>query len=313
MTGRRGWRRLADVAAAAFDDSLRGATAKLRTAGVDNPAREARLLAELVVGCDDPRTLSPRENRHLAALIARRARREPFARIAGVREFWSLDFEVTVDTLIPRPDSETLIECCLDRFERRPPARILDLGTGSGCLVVTLLVTWTGSSGIGVDVSERACAVAARNARRHGVGDRAWIMCGDWAAALDTPAIGALVRAWPRFCRETAWPSLNMAPTSGTDSQVSLATTVLTWPGQSTTTAVGTVSSFWRIENREESPWKAPPDWLPSDDGKGIPVSGNVRYLRQRNRLVTPRNTECTHPAGPSLPTEQKPSRASFP
>lgn len=174
------------MTAASLDDALRGATAKLRTAGVENPAREARLLAELVVGCDDPRALSPGADRHLATLVARRARREPFARIAGVREFWSLDFEVTEDTLIPRPDSETLIECCLDRLEHRPPARILDLGTGSGCLVVTLLVTWTGSSGIGVDVSERACAVAARNVRRHGVGDRAWIMCGDWAAALDS-------------------------------------------------------------------------------------------------------------------------------
>lgn len=174
------------MAAAGLDDVLRGATAKLRAAGVENPAREARLLAELVAGCDDPRTISLTQDRRLATLVARRAQREPFAQIAGVREFWSLDFEVTADTLIPRPDSETLIECCLDRFGHRPPARILDLGTGSGCLVVTLLVTWTGSSGIGVDVSERACAVAARNVRRHGVGDRAWIMCGDWAGALDS-------------------------------------------------------------------------------------------------------------------------------
>ena len=174
------------MAVAGLDDVLRGVTAKLRAAGVENPAREARLLAELVVGGDDPRTISLRQNRRLASLVARRAQREPFAQIAGVREFWSLDFEVTVDTLIPRPDSETLIECCLGRFEHRPPARILDLGTGSGCLVVALLVTWTGSSGIGVDVSERACAVAARNVRRHGVGDRAWIMCADWAAALDS-------------------------------------------------------------------------------------------------------------------------------
>ncbi len=174
------------MTAVSLVDALRGATATLRAAGVENPAREARLLAELVVGCDDPRQLSPGEDRHLTTLVARRAEREPFARIAGVREFWSLDFEVTMDTLIPRPDSETLIECCLDRFEHHPPARILDLGTGSGCLIVTLLVTWTGSSGIGVDFNERACAVAARNVRRHGVGDRAWIMCGDWAAALDS-------------------------------------------------------------------------------------------------------------------------------
>ena len=174
------------MTAVSLVDALRGATATLRAAGVENPAREARLLAELVVGCDDPPQLSPGEDRHLTTLVARRAEREPFARIAGVREFWSLDFEVSMDTLIPRPDSETLIEFCLDRFEHHPPARILDLGTGSGCLIVTLLVTWTGSSGIGVDVNERACAVAARNARRHGVDDRAWIMCGDWAGALDS-------------------------------------------------------------------------------------------------------------------------------
>ena len=195
------------MAATSLDDALRGAAAKLRTAGVENPAREARLLAELVLGCDGPRPLSPGENRHLAILVARRARREPFAQIAGLREFWSLEFEVTADTLIPRPDSETLIECCLDRFEHHPPARILDLGTGSGCLVVTLLVTWTGSTGLGVDVSERACAVAARNVRRHGVGDRAWIMCGDWATALDStfdlvvanpPYVQRGRHGWPR-------------------------------------------------------------------------------------------------------------------
>ena len=174
------------MTAASLDDALRGATAKLRTAGVENPAREARLLAGLAVGCDESQTLSPGEIRHLATLVARRARREPFAQIAGSREFWSLDFDVTADTLTPRPDSETLIECCLDLLEHQPPARFLDLGTGSGCLLVTLLVTWTGSTGLGVDVSERACAVAARNVRRHGVGDRAWIMCGDWAAALDS-------------------------------------------------------------------------------------------------------------------------------
>ncbi len=169
-----------------LDDALLRAAAALRAAGVDNPVREARLLARLAVGCDGLRSLSPRQERHLAALVARRARREPFAHIAGVREFWSLDFEVTGDTLIPRPDSETLIECCLDRLRRHPPERILDLGTGSGCLLVTLLVIWTASTGIGVDISEPACAVAARNVRRHGVGDRAWIMCADWAGALDS-------------------------------------------------------------------------------------------------------------------------------
>ena len=172
------------MSGAGLEDVLRGATARLRTAGVEHPAREARLLAGLAAGCDEPRSLSPGENRRLATLVARRVRREPFAQIAGFREFWSLDFEVTRDTLTPRPDSETLIECCLDRFEHHQPARILDLGTGTGCLLVTLLVAWSASAGLGVDVSERACAVAARNVRRHGIGERAWIVCGDWGAAL---------------------------------------------------------------------------------------------------------------------------------
>ena len=162
------------MVATCLEDALRGATAKLRSAGVENPAREARLLAGLAADCDEPQVLSPGEKGRLATLVARRARREPFAQIAGFREFWSLDFEVTADTLIPRPDSETLIECCLDRLEHHPPARILDLGTGTGCLLVTLLVTWTASTGLGVDVSEQACAVAARNVRRHGIGERAW-------------------------------------------------------------------------------------------------------------------------------------------
>lgn len=152
-----------------IDVDLRAAAARLAAAGIDEPMREARILAR---EAPDAATFD--------AHIARRERREPVAYILGRKEFWSLDFEVTPAVLIPRPDSETLIETALK--ECKPyPARILDLGTGSGCLLVTLLKEWPQASGIGIDISPEALAVAARNAAHHGVEARAQFVRADFA------------------------------------------------------------------------------------------------------------------------------------
>lgn len=160
-----------------FDqDTLRAAAARLAAAGIDAPMREARLLAREAVDATQ-----------FEAFVARRARREPFAYIIGLREFWSLDFEVTPDVLIPRPDSETLVEVALKAFGTRPPHRIVDLGTGSGCLVVALLSEWREARGLAVDISPSALAVARRNAERHAVADRLSFLCADFAAALPGP------------------------------------------------------------------------------------------------------------------------------
>jgi release factor glutamine methyltransferase len=118
------------------------------------------------------------------ALIDRRASGEPVAYITGRREFWSLDLTVTLDVLIPRPDSETLIEAALAAFGDFAPQSILDLGTGSGALLLAALDCWPGAFGVGIDRSESAARVARDNAVRLGM--PASFMVGDWATALDT-------------------------------------------------------------------------------------------------------------------------------
>ena len=121
----------------------------------------------------------------LAALLARRAAREPMARILGYREFWSLRFELSPATLDPRPDSETLIEAALAALpDRARRYRALDLGTGSGCLLLALLSELPGAWGLGVDRAESAVATARRNAAELGLHARARFVVGDWAAAI---------------------------------------------------------------------------------------------------------------------------------
>jgi release factor glutamine methyltransferase len=128
----------------------------------------------------------PARMERLVSLLDRRVAREPLALILGHREFWSLDFAVSRDTLIPRPESETLIEAALAAFAHRaPPAMVLDLGTGTGCLLLAALTEFPAAFGIGVDCSAAAAALAARNAAGLGFTDRVALVCADWASALD--------------------------------------------------------------------------------------------------------------------------------
>lgn len=118
------------------------------------------------------------------ALVARRLRHEPVAYILGRRAFWTIELEVGPGVLIPRPDSETLIEAAVARFGDQGPRRILDLGTGPGTLLLAALAQWPEASGIGVDRSEVALGFARRNARRLGHSDRAEFRLGDWGEGI---------------------------------------------------------------------------------------------------------------------------------
>ena len=117
--------------------------------------------------------------------FARRMRGEPIAYIIGRKEFWSLDLTVSRDVLIPRPDSETLIEAALAHFGNRQPRAVVDLGTGSGALLLAALTEWPDAIGIGYDISINALKVARDNAERLGI-TRAAFFPGDWSG-LDAP------------------------------------------------------------------------------------------------------------------------------
>lgn len=120
-----------------------------------------------------------------AALLARRLAHEPVAYITGRRAFWTIELEVGPGVLVPRPDSETLIEAAIDRFGSRGPATILDLGTGPGTLLLAALDQWPQARGLGIDRSEDALAYARRNAARLGLGDRAQLRLGDWGEGIE--------------------------------------------------------------------------------------------------------------------------------
>lgn len=122
-----------------------------------------------------------------AALLDRRLGGEPIAYITGVRDFWTISLRVTPDVLIPRPDTETLIEAAIEHFKDRSPERILDLGTGSGALLLAALDQWPRASGIGVDLSSKALAVAQDNAERLGLARRASFRLRDWAEGMTGP------------------------------------------------------------------------------------------------------------------------------
>ena len=117
-------------------------------------------------------------------LVARRLKSEPVAYITGTRAFWTLELAVTPAVLIPRPDSETLIEAAIAQLGASPAPRLLDLGTGSGALLLAALDHWPDAWGVGVDRSVAAAHVANGNARRLGMDDRAAFVIGDWDAPI---------------------------------------------------------------------------------------------------------------------------------
>lgn len=160
---------------------VRAAAHRLVACGLEerDAAIDAEVLARHALGWDRatylarlreaaPPELAPR----LEPLVRRRCRRQPVAQILGVREFWGLDLIVTPDVLVPRPETELLVDIALGLQRGRPRARIVDVGTGSGCLAVTLARELPDARVVATDISAAALAVARRNAARHGVGDQ---------------------------------------------------------------------------------------------------------------------------------------------
>ncbi|HET6607932.1 MAG TPA: peptide chain release factor N(5)-glutamine methyltransferase [Rhodopila sp.] len=167
-------------------DALRTGAARLRTIA-DDPRREARLLLSHALGVP-PLDLVRDPNRAISLdlfepLLARRAAREPMALILGHQGFWTLDLRVSPATLIPRADSETVITAVLKETQRSPN-RILDLGTGTGCLLLALLSEYRAAYGIGVDHVPAAAALARQNALGNGLADRASFIAGNWTDPL---------------------------------------------------------------------------------------------------------------------------------
>ncbi|MBV0912989.1 peptide chain release factor N(5)-glutamine methyltransferase [Anianabacter salinae] len=169
---------MTDAAAA-----IAAARARLAAAGVPDPATDARRLLAHVTGRAVPDSLTPDEAAAYAAAITRRAAREPVSHITGTRQFWRHSFHVTPDVLDPRPDTETLVAAALDLEWRS----VLDLGTGSGAILLSLLAERGGATGTGTDVSAAALSVARGNAEALGLRGRAAFLKSDWWNGVTGP------------------------------------------------------------------------------------------------------------------------------
>lgn len=192
-------------------DLLSDGMKALKAAGIEAPAREARLLLgitaqitpTIMIGFPE-RSVDLAAAEKYRAFLARRVAREPISHLLGVREFWSRPFIVSRDVLDPRPDSEALIQAVLDELhDRHRDYRVLDLGTGSGCLLLTLLAELPAARGWAVDLSPAAMNIAERNAASLGLTARVAWREGAWDAALasDDPAKFDIIVSNPPYIR----------------------------------------------------------------------------------------------------------------
>jgi release factor glutamine methyltransferase len=194
----------------------RALASAFREAGLDTPELDARLLVGHALGLDhavltaqSARCIGGEEAERIRAFAARRIGREPVARIVGRKEFWSLPFVITPAVLLPRPETETLIEAALAVLgpERGRRLRIADLGTGSGALLLALLHELRGAEGVGTDASPAALDLARENAERLGLSGRAAFVACDFGAALGGGF--DLVLSNPPYIAEPEWPRLD--------------------------------------------------------------------------------------------------------
>jgi release factor glutamine methyltransferase len=184
------------------------ASTALSAAGFGDPRRHARRLLASALGIpyahlvgNPDRELDDRQIGRIRGMLGRMLDHEPLSRILGVREFWGLSFALSADTLDPRPETETVIEAVLRRkSDRHAPLHVLDLGTGTGCLLLALLHEFPSATGVGIDIAEGAVTTASRNAASLGLAARAVFSVDNWGAAV-SGKFGVIVANPPYVAR----------------------------------------------------------------------------------------------------------------
>jgi len=173
---------------------------RLEAAGIASPVIDARLLLEAAAEAtrsdiitDPYRALTPEQAARLDDYLERRGRREPVSHILGRKGFWKIMLTVTPDVLTPRPDTETVVEYVLRDFPEHAPWSVLDLGVGSGAILLAILAERPAAKGLGVDVSEDALAVARENAANLGLANRVALLRGDWTEGLAAASFDLVV------------------------------------------------------------------------------------------------------------------------
>jgi release factor glutamine methyltransferase len=169
----------------------KGAQARLKAAGIDSPSIDARILLETATGAgrvdilNDPyRRVTPEQAQAMETLVERRLRREPVSRILGRKGFWKIMLNVTPDVLSPRPDTETLLDVIVRAFPPHKAFDMIDLGTGSGAILLATLAERFGARGVGTDISSEAIAVARENAANLDLNSRCTFLRTDWATGF---------------------------------------------------------------------------------------------------------------------------------
>jgi len=197
-------------------DALRLATRRLADAGIPDAAWDAELLLRHVLDLDraalvsiEPKELDPDQEARFLALVAERERRRPLQHLTGVQAFYGRDFTVSPDVLIPRPETEVLVEAALERLEAAQPAVVVDIGTGTGCIALTLAAERPSAEVHALDISPQALEVARANAQRLGLEQRVRFYQGDLALPLrDMVRRVDLVVSNPPYVTEAEWGGL---------------------------------------------------------------------------------------------------------
>ena len=191
---------MSDAAPLTLVSAWNAAKRRLQGAGIDGPVIDARLLVEAAAGAtradilaDPHRPLTPEQSETLDGFLTRRIAREPISHILGVKGFWKIMLRVTPDVLTPRPDTETLLDAVLPLMPEGERLKVLDLGVGSGAVLLAILAERPAAVGLGTDVSEEALAVARDNAASLGLGGRAAFLRTDWTSGLASAGFDVVV------------------------------------------------------------------------------------------------------------------------